>query len=303
MFHLPSEFRGDVQIFNAPNNTVNVASQTWTKPKRCSMGFIFALGSGGGGGGAHSAAAGNNRGGGGGGGSGAVATWMGPLFLLPDTLRVCVSPGGVGGAATVDGGVGWQTKVLTMDDTVQGNFLIGTGTAGGGLKGTAVAAGTGGTAGAVLSIANGPLAGLGIFQSIAGQAGAIGGSPSGGVGGSITIPTTGIPCTGGAGGAGGTDNVIAPSFAGGAFNATAGHWASNGRPVAAAAGSNPGSKGTVFWKPFFSFGGCGGSSSDTAVGGAGGFGGYGSGGGGGGAGTTGGRGGDGGPGIVIIASW
>jgi hypothetical protein len=144
-----------------------------------------------------------------------------------------------------------------------------------------------------------PLAGLGHFDLIAGQAGQAGGVVAGGAGVNTTIATTSVITMGGASGAGTTS----ADFAGGGITAITDSFLSQIRPIAPAAGSNNGAGGFMNWKPLFSFAGLGGSSSNTGVGGLGGNGGPGSGGGGGGAGTTGGRGGDGGAGLVIIVSW
>jgi hypothetical protein len=65
-FGIPSNFRGDVQIFHA-NNLSTTSWQQWTKPRGTSMSYMICIGGGGGGGGAHSAASGTNGGGGGGG--------------------------------------------------------------------------------------------------------------------------------------------------------------------------------------------------------------------------------------------
>lgn len=304
-FGIPSSFKGDVQIFTRPCTVTNTQFETWRKPRGVSMVNILAIAGGGGGGGGFTRAEGNAGGGGGGGGSSGIGRLTCPAWLLPDVLYIQVGAGGQGvgsGGGTAGSGVSSKVMISSHLASVNSNTLlvaVSTSNAEGGTTGTAAAVGTGGAGGGIAVIADMPLGGLGIFNSIAGQDGAAGGAVAGANGTAITIPVTSALCQGGSGGAGTT----AADFAGGECTAITDSWLSQQRPATPAAGSNNGSGGPQIWKPFFSFGGLGGSSSNTGIGGAGGNGAYGAGGGGGGAGTTGGRGGDGGSGIVIITSW
>lgn len=303
LFHIPTSLGGaDLQIFNTPSTVTNLQWNTWRKPRGKSMCNIICIGGGAGGGGGLTGTAASARGGGGGGGSSAISKVTVPLNLLPDVLYVQVGAGGlgVGSGGGVAGG-GTLSYVAIFPNTTASNIIAVSGAAvpSGGVSGTAAGGGNGQAGGTVAAIANMPLAGLGIYVFIAGQIGANGGAHTGGVGQSSSIPVTGNPTMGGAGGAG----VTAADFAGGGITAIAGSLLSEMRPALPAAGTFNGSSGVISWKPFFSFCGCGGSSANATAGGAGGDGAYGSGGSGGGGGTTGGKGGDGGCGIVIITSW
>lgn len=295
----PPGLRGDVQEFEGAGSW-----HVWKKPPGVVMVAGIAIGAGAGGGGGHSAAAGNARAGGGGGASGGVVRFMFPAALLPDTLHVYVPAGGAGVTSST-GGVGVRTCIAVVpDNTVPRNILIHTGntTPAGGGTGTAGVAGAAGAVPTVAGIADMPLATLGTWMAITGQAGTVGGAASGANGGALTMPSNGVICLGGTGGAG----VTTTEYAGGAITAVTGALVSNWRPIAPAAGSFNGSEGTWLRPPtgpWFCFGGLGGSSSNAGVGGTGGAGAYGAGGGGGGGGTTGGKGGDGGQGYVQIVSW
>lgn len=303
VFGIPSSTgAADVQVFNTPSTVTNIQWNTWRKPRGKTMCHIICIGGGAGGGGGFTRAAAAAGAGGGGGGSSAVTRVTLPLLYLPDTLYIQVGAGGQGvssGGGTAGSGV--LSYVSIAPNTTASNILAISGAAAavGGGTGTGAAVGAVGTAGTIAVIGSMPLAGMGIFNVIAGQSGAAGGAQAGAVGGAGTIPVTSVITTGGTGGAGTTS----ADFAGGLWTAIAGSWLSEQRPATPAAGSNNGSSGFELWKPLFFWAGSGGSSSNTAAGGNGGNGSYGCGGGGGGAGTTGGRGGNGGSGIVIIISW
>lgn len=300
--HLPWSERGDVQVFQGWGTVTGTQWQTWQRPRGASMCQILCIGGGGGGGGGHTAAAGSARGGGGGGGSSGTTRVTVPCFLLPERLYIQVGTGGAGGAASTGGGISIFSLVSIAPDVQVMNILAVSGAAnpGAGTGGSAGAAGVGGAAGTAAVIGSMPLAGLGHYDVIAGQAGVNGGSPAGAVGQPIAIPVTSALCQGGSGGAGTTS----ADFAGGLFTALAGSYLSEQRPATPAAGTaGHGSGGPQLWKPFFSFGGGGGSSANAARGANGGHGAYGAGGGGGGGGTIGGTGGDGGPGLVMIFAW
>lgn len=302
VFGLPTDTVADVQIFNVPSTVTNTQWHTWLKPRGKSMVHIVCIGGGGGGGGGFTGAAASARGGGGGGGSSGVTRVTLPAFLCPDRLYVQVGAGGQGvGSGGGTAGSGVLSYVAVAPNTTASNVLAISGAAAavGGGTGTGAAVGGSGTAGTIAVIGSMPLAGMGMFNVIAGQAGAAGGAVAGAVGPATTIAVTSTLTQGGSGGAGTTS----ADFAGGSVTAIADSLLSEMRPTTAAAGTNNGSGGFVSWKPFFSFAGMGGAASNAAAGGAGGNGGYGSGGGGGGGGTTGGRGGDGGSGLVMIFAW
>lgn len=300
----PSTGSTDVQMFTSLATVTGIQWQTWRKPRGKTMCHIICIGGGGGGGGGFIRASGNGGGGGGGGSSGYSRVTI-PCFLLPDILYIQV---GAGGQGQVSGGGAAGSGLLSYvsifhgggSATVASNTiaLSGAALAVGGGTGTVAAAGGAGTAATIPTIGAMPLAGLGQFALIAGQAGIIGGAVDT-AGGAQSIPTTSCLCQGGWSGAG----VNATDRAGGTCATISGSLISESVPAGPAAGSYDGSTGPMLWKPFFSFGGGGGSSSNANVGGAGGNGAYGSGGGGGGSGVSGGRGGDGGGGLVIIICW
>jgi len=298
VFHTPPRKRNRIWIFNRPSTVTNLQWLTWINPGGITQLDIVCIGGGGGGGGGFSAAAGLARGGGGSGGSSGVSRVTLPALYLPDTLYIQVGAGGAGGAAGAAGSAGVLSYVAIAPNTTASNVVVLSGAAGatGGGGGTGAAGGAAGAASTVAVIGSMPLAGLGNFDLIVGQAGVAGGSQAGANGTAITIPTTSTLCQGGSGGAGTTS----ADFAGGACTAIANSYLSEQRPATPAAGSNNGSAGPQLWKPFFSFGGLGGSASNAGVGGFGGNGAAGAGGGGGGGGTTGGSGGAGGAGLVLI---
>jgi len=300
--HLPAPTNGDSQIFTTPSTVNNVQWMTWRKPRGVSMVNIFCIGGGGGGGGGFTGIAGSARGGGGGGGSSGVTRVLVPASLLPDVLYIQVGAGGTGvgsGGGAASNGVLSYVAIFPNNAAVNVIAVSGLTPASGGGTGTAAAVGGGGAASGSALIGIMPLAGLGFFNFIVGQSGVAGGAVTGGNGVAQAIPITSAVCTGGSGGAGTT----AVDFAGGAFTAIPNSYLSEQRPATPATGSFDGSGGVQLWKPFFSFGGVGGSSSNVGIGGYGGNGARGAGGGGGGGGTTGGKGGEGGDGIVIITCW
>ncbi len=303
LFHLPPEFRGDVQIFTRPCTVTDIQWETWRKPRGVSMTHIICIGGGGGGGGGFTRSVGNAGGGGGGGGSSGIVTVTIPTFLLPEILSVQVGAGGAGvlsGGGTAPSGV--LSFVAVAPNATATNVIARSGAvaATGGATGLTGGVGVQGVASTLALIATMPRAGLGQYTMIAGHDGTGGGAHTGANGTTMTIPATSVCCMGGTGGGGAQSG----DFTGGPITAIAGSYLSEQRPIPSAAGTTgAGSGGPQVWEPFFSFGGMGGSSSNAAAGCAGGNGAYGAGGGGGGAGTTGGRGGDGGSGIVMIISW
>lgn len=271
------------------------------------MTYMLAIGGGGGGGGGFDRPNGDPGGGGGGGGSGGIATLLIPSFFLPDILYVYAGEGGPGGPESSVGSdgqisyVSYSPSILAENVLLQSSIVQGAA----GSEGESAGPGIGGAGGTLASQTLGSR--LGIFRSIAGQAGAAGGNDTGGNGVSVTAWST-VPLSGGAGGAGSD----ADPFSGGGITAASAtnftyiNWPTTAGAVASGGTSTAprrGGAGVQLWKPFLSSGGAGGGTNDNN-GGDGNSGGIGSGGGGGGAGdTTTGRGGNGGPGLVMIISW
>lgn len=290
------------QIFYALGGATATDWQIWTKPLGATYCQMIAISSGGGGSGGASAAAG----GGGGGQSGNMATWVGPLIVVPDTLYVRVGNGGLGGAAASAGNssVASHIAINPTNGTSSANFLVSHSSAGTAATAGGAGAGSGGGAGGVSSIGTGVnlFSAFGNFTanqtSIVGQSGVINNA-----GNSASSLASAI-FTGGAGGGSnlGTNNGgdIINSFPLPKINGGV------GSTVASTAGQ-PGGNGVTLWKPFCANGGAGGGGSGTnATAGRGGDGGIGCGGGGGGAsgiGGTGGAGGNGGNGLVVIICW
>jgi hypothetical protein len=298
----------DVQTFVGTAQTTAGAAtgewKTWVKPRGAR--FVYMIGVGGGSSGGCGTNSGTNSGGGAGGGSGAQSTLMIPAMFLPDVLYIQAGLGGSQPATLVSAATGvagtityvaiepWNTLAAQLT-VLFANAGAVTGAA------TTTTGGTAGTAAAVATIANMPLAGRGVYQFFAGQAGTAGGSGGGspGAGVALTYPTTGLMVQGGQGGVG-YSNVTSASNNG----ITGAGFGDNFPSVAGALTSDPtgnGSGGTMI-KPFQYTGGTGGIANR-----AGGNGGPGCGGGGAGGSSTAtptlARPGDGGPGFVYIYSW
>jgi len=278
-------------------------------PNGVSMLFALLIGPGGSGGAGFTGAAGTARGGGGGGGSGAMTRILIPAKLLPPTIYV--RPGA--GSVRVNGSSG-TASTITLLPNLGGSQsvedLVAIANAGGnGGNGSATGGGAAGAAGAVQASNAIMLGNLGMWVSLAGQAGIVGGSHTGAAGGAQTWGTGGIPVSGGAAGGGvGTANT---DFAGGALTGQNASFATRfpampniAAGVAAAGNGNNGMSFFYGRGPMRACGGSGGGTAGAAgTGGRGGDGGIGSGGGGGGGGVTGGDGGNGGPGWVGIWMW
>lgn len=304
---LPRDRLADVQVFYANSAAANIGWAKWKKRPGTSMVSVLCIAGGGGGGagviGANSLAAG------GGGGASGVQTYVECMgYMLPDTLFISV---GVGGAAATAGLV---SRVAIAPDAVANNCLVTSPGGGAGGNAAGATAGAAGVGGSAQTIATMLLAGAGVFQSIGGQNGIIGGTTVAAA--ALPYPTSGLRVTGGTGG-GGLPAAAAVGTAGGAITAVGalpGQLAAAG-PATATVPATLGSNGYAILGQFgYWQGGTGGSSTHgTAlttglVGGGGGSGGIGSGGGGGGGALTGSTagsngGGRGGDGIVIIASW
>ena len=292
--HLPQG--ATLEVFSGNASAPSTAWMTWQKPRGKSTLYMMAWGGGGGGGGGGVGAAAAAGGGGGGGSSGQVLMTI-PLALLPDTLYLSVGRGGLPGATGVN------TRVTVYPDSVAANCLLSATGGGFGANGNTVAGGAGGSAGALSIISSMPLAGMGNWQTVVGQAGAAGSVASVTA---IALPNSGGLVTGGGGG-GGTGTAggditgagIFPSNPGGVGGVDASTSAGDGNPGYNLRPKYPMTLGG-------SGGGGGFGAAGTSNGGKGGQGGYGSGGGGGGAaftGSTAGTGGEGGAGLLIMICW
>ena len=265
---------------------------------------------GGGAGGAGATLASGSTGGGGGGGAAGITTGIFPADFLPDTVYVSVGAGGAGGIGA--GAAGELSAIYLLNQistTTNGILLSAPGGNGGGTT-TTSAGGAAGTLVSAATITSMPAASIGIFTSMDGPAGALGGSevtaPAAGVGSSVIALASSIVCGGAGGGSLGASNF---RFSGGSVAATTNASGNINLPtISAGTSSTPAQaqNGTFIFAPHFvSLGGAGGAG-DTTIIKPGGIGGMGSGGGGGGAGRTGfgsGNGGNGGNGIVIISCW
>jgi hypothetical protein len=265
LFNTPTPQQANYQEFYGGGTT-----RDWVKPRGASMVRMMLIGAGGGGGNGTASV------GGGGGGSGAVTSWIGPAMFIPDTLRITVGVGGTSGANATASSVLYQAK----DGT--GYTLL---TADGGVSG--VGSTTIGTGGAAMT--NNYFGASGIFTSIAGQDGTLGGTTTAGTNQTASATTFLSGGAGGSGGAAGTGGSVTPNY---------------GYPVlpaTTAGGLVAGADGYFITQPILvGCGGAGGSTS-TVIGSAGGRGGIGCGGGGNGEdGAGGGRGGD---GAVFIWAW
>lgn len=306
----------DVQVFHA--STIWGASsapsfQAWRKRPGAAMVSIFAIGAGGGGGTGAVGVSGSGTGSGGaGGGSGAQVYFVGPACFIPDTLYVSPGIGAPGGQGS-SGGSGGVTYVNVFPDKNSVNGLV---VALNGSGGTNGASGTGaGGAGPVSSLSSWmSMGGRGSFTPLAGQAGATGVTTT--LGNSISVPTTGLMVTGGAGGGGVPAAGVAGTNGGGitgsgSLQTQAGGLGGTGTTTPPTIGSH-GYNALPYTQFGFFYGGCGGGSTHGSATGAGlvgangGDGAIGCGGGGGGGaltGSTAGVGGRGGDGLVVIVQW
>jgi hypothetical protein len=306
--------RGADLFVQTPTGTFVSADRKYAtyRPKRgAMMGTLIALGAGGGGGGGTSgAAAAASRNGGGAGGSAGIGVVTLPIAMMRWPLYVCVPTGALGGGAGISGSTGWTTCWSRRPDTATnidrewGILTSSISFAGGG--NTNATGGAAATQGPNTN-SDGHFLGFGTYTYSIGQTGATGGTGANGAAGTARgYPhTTGLPTSGGTGGAGtGATNA---EFAGGIMGSTSPGWHA---PIpGGAAGGGPGVDGYAIlpdWRggvEWHSTGGTGGGSSGTGTGGVGGRGGYGGGGGGGGGGVTAGAGGRGGSGLAIAISW
>jgi hypothetical protein len=263
------------------------ATGDWIKPRGASMVRILLVGAGGGGG-----SGGGSANGCGGGGGGSLTNWLGPALFVPDQLRAVV---GVGGASNSNGGASSVVYQRFGVDPVSGTGYTLLSANGGTGGTTAVTAGAGGVA-----FTGSPFAATGLWNSLVGTNGGVGGGPSDN-GGLVTGLSTTAPFLGGGGGAGaaaGTGGQVG-------FDAAlvlAGLYPT--LPSTTAGGTIPGRNGRSIFRPnLLGFGGTGGTTNGSNTGTAGGRGGIGSGGGGAGRFGALGIGGRGGGGMVAIWTW
>lgn len=255
LFSFPSSTANEIFTFSGNAATTATGWQVWNKPRGKSMCAIRLFGTGGNGGtgviGAVSTAAG-----GGGGASGAQSSLIIPIDFLPDQLFLSLPHAGVGGAAVS------YISIVPASTTVNHLLLTAKGGSNGG-NASGATAGSAGTAGVATVIGDCPLAAMGIYSFIAGQAGIIGGTT--GAAGALTLPVTGLIITGGTGGAGLGASASAGT-AGGAFTIPASptifpaHAGGLGTATATVPPGN-GEKGlTMFGRLQYFYGGTGGGS-------------------------------------------
>lgn len=280
----------------------------WTKPRGIKWVYMIGVGGGASGAGGTFTGASAASTGAAGGGSGAQSIVLIPAMFVPDILYVQTGLGGRQGTAitsalaSVNGTATYVAIEPTLTTTgVPQLFML-------------VANGAAGTTAGTATAMNGnfPLAGRGWSNNFAGQNGGAAGGTQTGAGGAITLPTTGLMVTGGAG-SGGKDVTAAPGGAGGAITGVGflGTLPTHAGGVTATAALNGGNgiNGRMV-TPYMFYGGSGGGSGAFAAtgtgstGSSGGNGGPGCGGGASGPGySTTGRAGNGGDGFVYIISW
>lgn len=296
-------------FFGDSSTTVDLSDwKMWTKPRGINWVYMIGVGAGSSGAGGTFTGASAASVGAAGGGSGAQSMLLIPAIFVPSTLYIQTGVGGrqplaiTSALPSVSGSHTFVAiePINTVTNTV--NLVM--------LRANGAVAATGGTATAMSG--NFPLAGRGWSQNFAGQNGGAAGATQNGAGGAITLPTTGLMVTGGAG-SGGKDVSGAPGGAGGAITGVGlgGTLPTLPGGVAATAALNGGNgvNGSMI-KPYMFYGGSGGGSGAFAAtgtgstGSSGGNGGPGCGGGASGPGyTTTGRAGNGGDGFVYIISW
>lgn len=279
----------------------NTQWRAWRVPAGLTMLSFLVIGGGGSGAGGANSAGGNATGAGGGGSSGVTRLLIQSRFL-PEVIYLQVGAGGASVAGNVAGNPGILSYVAANPNTTASNIFAVSGAA---APGGGVVAGTGGVAGTIAVIAAMPLAGLGVYNMIAGQVGTAGALVGAGV--SQTIPVTSVITMGGV--AGGGCSAVA-GFNGGGITAITGSLLSTycpavGGPLGTGVAGQNGSGGFEILFPHFFTPGLGGGGSNTNTAGNGGNAYIGSGGGGGGTanGAVGGRGGTGGQGLIEITGW
>lgn len=319
--YLPNDSRCDIQFFRGDCQTVAAHWQTWNRPRGTAMTQFILVGAGGGGGNSVVGAASTAAGGGGGSG-GCVHIVTVFNRLLPETMFLSIA-GPTPNRSVASVGTNFGSYIATT--IAQGvapqpwDTLVFSNSGNSGGAATGATAGPSGTAGTTTAITNALLSGQGTYSTyLAGVAGIIGGTTV--AGGALTLPITGIWCTGGTGG-GGLPAAATAGSAGGLITGIANTrffpnnivGGTGGTITPTAGGNGISSPANGLWKSMIvtvggtGGGSCGLSATPTgAAGGAGGTGGLGSGGGGGGGGFTGAtasNGGFGGAGYCIAVSW
>jgi len=182
----------NIQLFvnaDSPTPTNTFRWQTWVKPRGTKMVFIFAVG--GGGAGAFSGVSAGALGG----GTGAQTTVLIPAMMIPDILYVWTGRGGLG-TVTSDPG---QPTYVAVEPFVSGG---GAAPPAAWLRSQILVASANGavgqTAGTAATIVQMPMASRGLWNSIAGNTGAVSGANQ-------TVPSNGNMHLGGAAGAGATN--------------------------------------------------------------------------------------------------
>lgn len=251
--HIPKD-RMDIQVFTGTCTTTAEHWVTWTKPRGKSMCSILLVGKGGNGG---SGSIGATAAGGGGGSSGTQVSLTMPLYVLPDTLYLAL----IGQTATAS----LISYISTQPSTVANNVVaIGRGGANGG-NASAGTAGTAGGAPTIPQVTEMAFAWQFINLALAGQAGAAGGGNAA-PGGNVTLPTTGLIVTGGAGGGGSDFGAATAGFAGGSLTVPAQPSAYLAHPggIGGSSASTPPTRGNAGYQPIkgllMFYGGTGGGS-------------------------------------------
>lgn len=267
--HLPGQYgSADVQFFLGNCQAGGESWQAWQKPRGKTMLHILLVGRGGNGGtgviGANSTAAG-----GGGGGAGVQVSMMIPMWAIPDTLYLSLA-GTNPSTAALQSYLSTKPKLTAGAGTPVANerlIAVPNGANGGNASGaTAGAAGAGGVAMANVSAC----AGFSwVDGNIGGQAGVIGGVAVSAA--NLTLPVTGVFCTGGTGG-GGLPAAATVGTAGGAFNVV-GSFPPHGAAVGATSATTPPADGVAGYAPvpglLYFYGGTGGGSTHGSATGAG----------------------------------
>ena len=261
-FGLPESPRFRKYVYNGNSPSVAACWDIWTRPPGASMLSFIVIGGAGGGGtgviGANSTAAG-----GGGGGSGGQTIGEIPLDLLPSRLYISV--------AQAKTGSGNPSYISTQPNATANHVLA---VANGGTVGGNAAGATAGAAGAAAGISQNstmPLGWAWAKLALGGQTGIIGGTTVNGS--NLTLPTTGLRITGGAGG-GGLPAAATAGTNGGSFTvpASPSYFAAQSGGVGSAtatAPADPGRHGFLIPEAgFYYYGGTGGASTHgTATGG------------------------------------
>lgn len=153
----PTPQGANIQIFKEGGTTSD-----WVKPQGASFVWFTLIGAGGAGG---QAVLGTSDGFSG--GSGAVTNCMVPAFLIPDILNISVGKGGTASGGG-NGTAGTSSNIVYLQKDGTGYTLLTANGGGGGDNGVGTNVGAGGAA-----TTSNYFSCMGIFQSIAGQDGAV----------------------------------------------------------------------------------------------------------------------------------